>query len=87
MGQKSEVISDLFEYGIPYISEADGNTPLNRAVKMNDRNVINSILSHFGHDTNELGFNDLKLIIQKFQCTWKNNFSFMPSQFTIGASE
>lgn len=66
MGQKSEVIADLFNYGVPYITEVDGTTPLIRAVKMNDRNVVNVILSHFRKDANEFELQDLKLILQKF---------------------
>lgn len=87
MGQKNEVITDLFNHGVPYITEVDGTTPLIRADKMNDRNVVDAILSHFRKDANELEFQDLKLILQKFMQSWRNNFQFLPTQLTYGAKE
>lgn len=63
----SDSITDLLNYGVPYIQEADGNTPLQRAVKMNDRTVIDSFVKHFQNDTNDLDFNDLRLIIKRFK--------------------
>lgn len=36
MGNKSEAIKDLLDYGVPYIAEADNVTPIKHAINIHD---------------------------------------------------
>lgn len=85
IGNKSDAIKGLLQFGVPYISQENGNTPLYHAVEMHDRQVINVFVNHFAEKGIQLSIYDTQHIIKDFNSTWKNNFIFEPAKFTIGA--
>lgn len=87
MGQKSQAIKGLFKNGVPYIAELDGKTPMSHAYEMRDTDVVNVIMSHLDDDANQLPFHDVKHMISNYTNLWKKNFTFQPTQFTMGAYE
>lgn len=76
MGNKHEAMNGLLKYGVPYISEDDGYTPMWHAVEMHDMNVVNVIVNYLAGDTNQLENFDTMHMIKAFVPGWKKNFVF-----------
>jgi hypothetical protein len=71
MGNKSEAINGLLKYGVPYISEEDGDTAMLHAVEMHDMDVVNVIVNHLAGDAYQLEDFDTMHMIEGFVPTWK----------------
>lgn len=76
MGNKPEAINGLLKFGVPYISEEDGYTPMQHAVEMHDMDVVNILVNYLAGDANQLEDFDTKHMISGFVPTWKHNFEF-----------
>lgn len=44
-------------------------------------------MSHLNDDANQLPVYDVKYMIGNYTSSWKKNFTFQPTQFTMGAFE
>lgn len=76
MGNMSRQIDGLLKFGVPYISEADGTTPMQHAVEFHDEDSVNVFVNYLANDACQLEVFDIMHIIENFNPTWKNNFIF-----------
>ena len=66
MGNRCEALHGLLDFGVPYMENGDGTTPMFHAHLINDQDSVNVIVQHLAEDINQLEMFDTQHMIQNF---------------------